>query len=303
MKKSSKPTARSVLTGTHGYLFLHNDTNRNIEQLEGSIQLSREILDTIEATHQMRTHLVTAHLGSYQHCVIPNKETCLQQFLPTQIHFEQRGPRPITQYIQHIAQQPELLFYRPEILTLPSDTPAKHPYFAVYDTHWNHQGALAYLSHFLAECYPELYALFHSIPTISTPHQQRGDLGVKVNMPAEEVQIISPAIRYATTIFENRIANEGCVRVFNNLHCSSPRTAIIIHDSFTNWLIEFLPELFSQCICIHTADMDDEFVKRYQPDYLFQFQIGISWAAYTQLHETRKEASIHFSDFIPQLIM
>jgi hypothetical protein len=52
-----------------------------------------------------------------------------------------------------------------------------------------------------------------------------------------------------------------------------PVRVLVLHDSTALWLMSILPELFPECMMIHTPDVDLDFVARYKPDIMLFLQI------------------------------
>lgn len=309
MMESGQAAHLQVLEGRVGYLFLNNDTNRIVEQTQGQYPLSLNALCEIASRHHARHVFLEKLGGQYVHAVIPNKESALRCFLPDAIQFERFGARPVQQYMQSIAQQIWPFFYDADVLTHVGD----RGYYSKQDTHWNHAGALRYLIALLAHVNDDLLQQLNQIEVRQFSSKQAGDLGSKIGLADEEIQIFTPVKRHAEKVFDNAISNDGCVRVYRNADEAVSNKAIILHDSFTSWLLDFLPELFKECMFIHTSDVDYEFIQRYAPDHVFHLQIerffvrlpenGVSWLDYIATHERQKGAQSAFQEFCPYLFV
>jgi hypothetical protein len=295
---------RLVVVGRDNRLFLTNDANDTIGQITGKRALPMADLFRCAFAHRNRRmfgELVARF--SYKHAVIPSKEVVCKASLPDYITFEEQGPRPIRQYLESAAATLWRPFYDPMILQ--DDPTAK--LFADTDSHWTHVGALRYFSAFLQLEFPRLYALLDSIPMRRFKASQQCDLALKLEMPPEEIEIIAPQRTNAKLVFENAIGNEGCVRWFTNDKAASNDRAFIMHDSFTLWLLGFIPELFKEVIFFHGTIFDFEFIKAYNPTVVMCLQVerffvrqpdtGGSMFQFIAKNEQEKGATRFFKDF------
>ncbi len=222
--------------------------------------------------------------------------------MPKQICFEQAGPRPINQYLQ-LASSIWNPFYRPELLE--TTDPEEIPYFPPTDSHWNHAGALRYLRAFLDTVDPSLAGTLDDLEKRRFPAEQQGDLGLKLEMKKDNVEIIAPKQSRARLIFENKISNEGSVRWFKN-PVKNGRRAFILHDSFAMWLFGFIPEIFEEVLFFHGTVFDFSFVRQFNPTTVLCLQAerflvrvpetGGDMLAFINRQETQKKAERGFAD-------
>ena len=255
-----------VLFGSNNYLFLQKDANDTLAQITGRLALADNKLSQIAVVHRSRQLLGTTMFSyRYAHAIVPSKEVAGSKALPPEVGFEESGPRPVKRYFDRGFDAVWEPIYRPQIMI---DGFAK--YYPVTDTHWNHTGALDYLRAVLDVYDPSLAGRLAEIPMKTQGSRQRGDLAIKVGLPPETIEIISPQKTSARLLFTNDITNEGCVRWYRNDAVAGGRRAIILHDSFTQWLLGFLPELFSELFMLHGTCLDYEFTAMFKPtDILF----------------------------------
>lgn len=304
---SDNSQADMVLAGGDGVLFLHNDSNRVIEQIEGRYPVRVNDLFALAMIHaSRRSYLQTLSGAQYHHILIPNKEVVFASRLPPPVVFEGYGLRPYSLYQQIGAAHHWLPYYQPDVLR--SIEPRRS--FPLTDTHWNHHGAADYLTAFLGAVEPYLASSFSRVPLREFGSEQLGDLGSKIGLPKEPITIVSPSHPRASLLFDNGVVNEGRVRYYANKALPVRRRAVILHDSFGDWLLSLISELFSDVLFIHGPDFDFEFVRRFRPDHVWFFQIerffvrpprnGIDWMAYIADQEQRKQSKAQFARFVTE---
>jgi hypothetical protein len=302
----TKSEAEMVLTGRDGFLFLQNDANRVIDQIEGRFPIGSNDLYTTATVHaSRRLFLQTVCDAQYCHILIPNKEVVFADHLPSSVVFERDGPRPYSRYRQIGASRLWNPFYQPDTLQAPP-----RQSFPRTDTHWNHHGAIDYLTAFLDVAVPQMANSLRRIPMREFGSEQLGDLGGKVGLPKEPITIVAPSSPSASLTFDNRISNEGRVRYFENSRIALRRRAVLLHDSFGEWLLPTIAELFSDLICLHGSDVDLEFIAKFDPDHVWFFQVerffvrvprnGVNWLENISEQEQRKNSTVQFSSFIKE---
>jgi hypothetical protein len=258
-----------VLVGKDGFLFLTRDANDTVGQITGQKKLQNlDIYKAAFAHLERRVFGKTIGNFDYGHAIIPSKEVALKKFLPDDVVFEEFGPRPVRQYLEAAGTIWEP-FYKPELLE--NTATAKEAYYPLTDSHWNHAGALRYTRAFLESVDSSLALAFDCIEQKTFGAQQQGDLGIKLEMTKDEIEIVAPVRQQAKLIFENKIGNEGSIRWFKN-PVKSGKRAFILHDSFTLWLMGFLPEIFEEVIFFHGTIFDFDFVKEFDPRIILSFQ-------------------------------
>ena len=294
-----------VLVGRNGQLFLVNDANDVIGQTTGRRQLPRADLYRIAIAHRSRQVFgESATNFRYEHMIVPNKEVVFRDNLPEHVHFEGEGPRPITNYLASPAARIWPPFYDPTVL---EPREGEDKYFADTDSHWNHDGAFRYFAAFLRARLPAIADAMDAVPLRRFPGRQQGDLGLKLEIPPEEIQILAPQRGNARLLFENGINNEGCIRWYRNEKATSTDRAFIMHDSFTLWLLGIIPELFREVIFFHGTIFDYEFVEQFAPSVIMCLQVerffirvpesGGSMFPFIAQQEEEKRAKHRFAEF------
>jgi hypothetical protein len=296
-----------VLVGRDDELFLKNDANDTVGQITGTKQLPRVDMIKIAMAHHTRTYF-GKQIGNfnYAHVLIPSKEVAHRAWLPKEIVFQGNGPRPILAYLDASLDKLWKPFYQPELL----EPDGKERYYPKTDAHWNHPGAYKYFSAALQSIDPQRAATLAAIPLRRFPAMQLGDMAIKLEMPKEPIEIITPHRIHAKLVFDNAINNEGRVVWYKNEAVTDQSRVLVLHDSFTMWLRDFIPELFSEAFFVHGTLFDFEFVEAFAPQTILCFQAerffprvpdtGGNLLRYVAAEEQEKKAPRRFSDFIAQ---
>ena len=141
--------------------------------------------------------------------------------------------------------------------------------------------------------------------------KQKGDLGLKLEMEQESIEIVAPVRSRARLVFENGITNEGCIRWYRNDALPGGLKAFIMHDSFVLWLLGIVPELFSEVILFHGTIFDYSFVGRFRPQIVLTVQAerffvrapetGVDMMRFVAQQEREKNGKQHFLDSFESL--
>ncbi len=293
-----------VVVGRDDELFLTKDANDVMGQVTGRRPMARADLFRIATAHRARRQFgATVGDFTYEHMVIPNKECALKDYLPPEFVFEGEGPRPLTQFLQSPAARIWRPFYEAELL----QPTGQHRYFSRTDTHWNHSGALRYFSAFIGRQVPQLQAPLEALALRRFTGQQMGDLGSKLELPAEPIEIVTPQRAQARMLFENGISNEGCIRWYRNANAPTGHRVIVLHDSFTQWLLAIIPELFAEVLFFHGTIFDYEVMEKFKPSMVLCLQVerffnrvpdtGGNMLQFVDDEEKKKTARQRFADF------
>lgn len=254
-----------VLRGKQGMLFLHGDSNDVIGQITGRVRLRDLDMFAVAMAHQTR-HLLGRTLCRYDyvHALVPDKEVVMRDRLPETVGFESEGPRPLRQYLASAVARLWTPFYDPGALAMDG--------YPLTDTHWTHGGALRYWRSLLSARLPGLLQRFDDMPMRRFAGRQLGDLGAKLGLGPEAVEIVAPAEPSARLLFENGIVNDGAVAWYGNPRGGAGR-ALVLHDSFANWLKDIIAELFGETVFVHGTVFDAEFVRAFDPSVVLCLQI------------------------------
>lgn len=257
-----------VLTGKNGYLFLTNDTNRVLDQVQGKLRISQRQLWSTGMTHAARAALAASSGSAYHHVIVPDRETVLSGHLPDDIAPGRFGSTPLEEYQRCGASRLQPPFYAPSILRDGADEQA---YFR-RDTHWTFDGAWRYLKAMLTN-FDIDHSYIEATQYRAVAYDNPGDLGSKVGAPPEPGHFRVPQADWARPVYDNLMPNVGRLRLYDNPLGNTDQRWLVLHDSFGEWLTLLVPALAKTTCFIHTPDFDEIFVRDFQPTRIFCFQI------------------------------
>jgi hypothetical protein len=255
------------IQGKDGYLFLDNDTNYAIRQISGEYVLHQRTIIEILASEIFRESFCSKLKSKYFHLIAPSKELVLREKLPDSIKYRQYGKTPVELYIEKYSGISGLnsLYFNPSCLRDGSDV----IYYSKTDTHWTHKAAIRYFNEFILHkatgdfllnesniCYKEKKVL--------------GDLGRHAGLDSE--LLLTPEFKDTYEIvFESDLINTGYIRHTKSC-ASNQKKILVLHDSFTHWLYDYISLLYTEVLFIHTSGFDSYFVDRYKPDMVLFIQ-------------------------------
>lgn len=260
--------AGKVLVGQDGHLFLTNDTNRVIDQIEGRFVLEPRQLWGTALAHASRRALCEAQGARYDHIVIPDRETVLSRFLPEQVSPGRDGLRPLEQYLRVGAERVHRFAYEPDVLRRAYDEPSLFK----GDTHWTCDGAIRYMRALLPGLGCDL-SPYDSVAIKSYAYQNPGDLSVKIGAEPEPAIIRMPEAPVLKAVYDNNLPNLGRMRVYDNPEGPERERWLVLHDSFGEWLTLMLPLLARTTCFLHMPDWDEIFVLDFKPTRVLFLQI------------------------------
>lgn len=251
-----------VLIGKNDWLFLQNDTNRVVEQNNGTLKLTefelRKWLRTLEARFA-----ILRHRGiKYYFLIAPNKESIYPEYLPDDYIMSEA--RLVYQLINACKPMHLPLYFPVDILKLYK---AEYQLYPTGNTHWNGIGgfiAYEYLMNIIKKDLNIPILTWEDIGFVDEETSQ--DLGNKLNPPRTSIfswgKVKQPR---AQIIYDNQLINSGKIQIALNKNTSLP-TAVVFHDSFIEFLLPFLMESFSKIYLFHTPCMDFELLNQIKPD-------------------------------------
>ena len=247
---------RKVLSGTAGYLFLANDSNRSIDQYEGRALISDAGL---RAWDDYFSKFSSCGLGGSVFLIAPAKEFVLPDCYPHQ----RALVTPVDQILQHFASLCESIIYPIEELKRDG-----HVTYSTGDTHWTDYGAFIAAKAIcdrlgISNPFRENFPNFKLVPS-------SGDLIGKLD-PNKQLPLFVADFSSANfkISFDNHIPNHGRVYVIENDASSTGLTAVLFGDSFSNNMSHWLALVFKRILVVHTAGAIDKKALEYEkPNFL-----------------------------------
>jgi len=251
-----------VLIGKDDWLFLQNDTNRIVEQNNGTLKMAENSLKIWLRTLETRFAILKNRGIRYYFLIAPNKETIYPEYLPDDYRIS--GDRIVYQLINACKPYTVPVYYPVDIL---NEYKLKYQLYPLGDTHWNGIGgfiAYEYIMNIIKKdvktnilAWEDLYFMEKEIFL---------DLGGKLNPPRGSVFswgiVKQPRGQF---IYDNQAVNSGHVRITLNEDPNLP-TAVIFHDSFMQVAMPYFMESFSKIHFVHTARLDYDLIEKIHPD-------------------------------------
>lgn len=251
-----------VLVGKEGWLFLQNDTNRVVEQNNGTLKLSASEMDHWLLTLKMRFAMLESQNRKYYFLIAPNKESIYPEYLPDD--YEITEERLVYQ-LMDACKQHNIPLYFP-IDALQAYKP-KYQLYPCVNTHWNGIGGFIAYEYLMNIIKKDIAIPIVSWDEITFVEEETSlDLGNKLNPPRTSVfswgRVKQPQARIA---YDNKVINSGHVQVSVNQNANLP-TAAVFHDSFIEFLLPYLMESFSNIHLFHTPSLDFDLIEKIKPD-------------------------------------
>lgn len=251
-----------VLIGKEGWLFLQNDTNRVVEQNNGSLKLTEAELKKWLRTLEARFAILKNRSIRYYFLIAPNKESVYPEYLPDDYILSDN--RLVYQLLNACKPYNLPLYYPLDLLKLYK---SEYQLYPTGNTHWNGIGgfiAYEYVMNIIDRDFNTTILGWEDIRFEDEETSQ--DLGIKLTPPRTSVfswgKVKSPQARI---IYDNKLINSGKVQITLNKKTNLP-TAAIFHDSFIEFLLPFLMESFSKIYLFHTPCLDYELIDQVKPD-------------------------------------
>jgi hypothetical protein len=254
--------ARKVLQGRDGFLFLQNDTNGVLDQIQGRRRLTESELDAWEGFLIELDALAVARGAEAFYLVAPNKECVFADRLPDGIAVSELRPVRQLQALFHRLGLRATRFIYP-LAALARQ--AAHPAYPRGDSHWSDYGAMQALA--------ELESL-RGFGADTPPDEafrteyRNADLLSKLGGVCVEPQPVLRRSFPARLVGDNGVVNTGRRRDWRS---DAPREAgrlLMSHDSFGEWLIPALASRFAATTTLWSASVERKLVEEVAPTVL-----------------------------------
>lgn len=252
---------QKVILGKNNWLFLDNDTNKSVEQHQGRLLLTTEVLTQWQHYFESLQALSTATNTPYAMLIAPTKEAVYGEFYP----YPRAAITPVEQLLNKTANFFTVVY--PRFLLQTED-----PYsFLRTDTHWSTHGAKLGAQAALTALginAEQLQAFFEKDTYRRT--YKVGDLGIKCFPPVGTDEWAPASFSlHSALVFDNALPNFGRVMLFEKHDAMLKARCLIFGSSSSYSMLNYLYRVFKEVIFVHSAgNVDASWVEKLQPDYL-----------------------------------
>ncbi|WP_371372016.1 hypothetical protein [Sporomusa aerivorans] len=251
-----------VLVGKEGWLFLQNDTNRVVEQNNGSLKLAVSQQEHWLNTLKTRVALLGSKNIKYYFLIAPNKESIYPEYLPDDYVITE--DRLVYQLLDACRPYDLPVYYPVDVLKMYKE---KYQLYPCVNTHWNGIGGFIAYDYLMNIVKKDIAVpILNWDQIIFVDEETSQDLGNKLNPAQTSIfswgKVKQPQAQIA---YDNRVINSGHVQVTVNQDTALP-TAAVFHDSFIEFFLPFLMESFSTIHLFHTPSLDFDLIENIKPD-------------------------------------
>jgi hypothetical protein len=282
-----------ALVGKQGWLFLCNDSNGAIEQYTGRLRLTPKLIQDYVAMYRKRQASYREHSVHYLLAIAPGKEYVYSEFLPESV-VPSAKPCVRDQFIAAVGPVlDEPIIDLKDALLANKD---RGPLCYKTDSHWNYLGAMlatrAILGR-LREKFPDMPPFDETKFKLLERKEGACDLSAKIRLDYADGNYVesstaageAPAPVCATGVDYVKDAQELVehpykalsktrpTRWFKNKREGSLPRAIILRDSYADWMIPFLTEYFSESLFVWGRQVDEKVIEAYNPDVIMEVVI------------------------------
>ncbi|MGK7870690.1 polysaccharide pyruvyl transferase family protein [Falsiroseomonas sp. E2-1-a20] len=251
---------RKVLQGRDGFLFLQNDTNGVLDQIQARRRLTPAELEAWADFFRDLDATAVARGAQAFYLVAPNKECVFADRLPQGIEVsEERPVRQIEALVRSLDLRATRLVYPLEALTRAE----AHAVYPRGDSHWSDYGAMLALAELEAALGDDSGA---SVEGEYRVEYRNADLLAKLGGVCVEPQPVLKRARPAATLLaDNGVVNTGRRRDWRGGAKARAGRLLMAHDSFGDWLIPSLAERFGATTTIWNASVDRRVLEEVAP--------------------------------------
>lgn len=254
--------ARKVLQGRDGFLFLQNDTNGVLDQIQARRRLTPSELDAWEAFFRDLDALAAARGAEAFYLVAPNKECVFADRLPEGIAVSEDRPiRQIEALVRRLDLRATRLVYPLAALAGGS----AHPAYPRGDSHWSDYGAMLALAE-LDAARRGAEPGWPAAEEFRTEYRN-ADLLSKLGGVCVEPQPVLKRDHGVRMVGDNGVVNTGRRR---DWRCDARQGGrlLMAHDSFGEWLIPALASRFAAATTVWSASIARSLVEEVAPSVI-----------------------------------
>jgi hypothetical protein len=255
--------SKKVLVGREGWLFLQNDTNGVLDQIQGKRRFSESELDKWAKLFLDLDRLYSGLGVSAAYFVAPNKECVFAQYLPSGIELsEERPVRQLIRLVDSLKLRALKLVYPIEALR----QTAAFPTYSKGDSHWNDYGVACALTELDKALAIDDTEGGDPKSTGFRMEYRNSDLLSKLGGNCVEPQpVVLRKFRYQVSA-DNGVINTGRIKRFaSTSKGASSKKVVFSHDSFGEWMIPHLAECHQELVSVWRPSIERSFIEAEAP--------------------------------------
>ncbi|MGB5706810.1 MAG: hypothetical protein WBM41_08255 [Arenicellales bacterium] len=280
----NKSISDRVIIGREGWRYYSIDGS--LRDFIGEYHPTRKQLQRWEQALRLK-QLWLGSLGvRYLLVPIPGKMSVYSEYLPDRVR-KVAGTTRLQAFREYLSALPENEFVVDAYRVL-LDSKTQGPMFFRTDTHWNDHGAYqvyAAVMQDLGKWFPDLAPLplsqfARKVKNKKGDIAQASSVPIDLTEPAEALYLLEPCSGSEYRVLESFAQTQAYREIPKRLPevngCPSKQhKAIVIHDSFGQFLKQFLNESFNEVVYMPSYDLFGmkSFIEEYQPDVIIDFRV------------------------------
>lgn len=246
-----------ALIGANGHLFLGGDSNDSIGQFIEDRVLSESSAASWAANFGAMKQWESEFGLRIAFLVAPAKEEIFPEFYP----FPRARRTVLDDFRRRFTDSGA-------IVPLHALRSQRHFAYCETDTHWTDCGATR-AARAVLESWAMDEGIIRTLPSEFRLHQRQGDLGVKLEPRRASYELVFAYNLDKFLVFDNGVANQGCLRLWRNPHAPLPGGCVIFGDSFGTNFAQSLTTVFREVAYVYRpAAFDPLLVGLLRPSYV-----------------------------------
>ena len=274
------PFVDKVIVGKKGWLFLGNKNKRVIDRFQGTLVYSENDLRIFAENIKRNNKWCNERGIKYYMMLAPNKHRIYPEFLPDHIQ-KVREKGNIELFKNYLKQEIGFILLDPTSYLQKAKN--RRNVYHKTDTHWNSFGAfISYqmLMQSILPDFPAIEPLKLSDYNIDTLQTRGGDLARMIYAMDEVTDIdikMTPKFKTEVVCVEDQIneiptyykldPKQYEIRYVNNKNENNLKI-LVFRDSFSDKLLQFIPENFYETVFIWEHTFNIELIEKEKPDLI-----------------------------------
>ncbi len=272
----TSPNPNFIVLGKDGWMFLSNDADNVMNQTLRYDRYNPSLLDSIARNWNETISTFKSIKIPLYTCVAPNKHRIYPQFLPDRL---QSNLTSVDSKLSQVQKRLASESNTPNILDLKSGFPPQSkltPFlYHKMNSHWNDLGAYygyVALMKTIKNNFPDVTIL--ALDQFKQIYLEKKDLNFGQMLQTDGIEktfVLQPKFNITSVQTPNQLTIPEGVNYeyelrFKNTNATCKYKLLVFRDSFTDALVPFLSESFSEVVLISSKTIDYGIVERENPD-------------------------------------